>query len=91
MRIAQIACFSHGLIRVLYETWCIPNPLPPARAKRSEGQALDLEELERLDSFGFPEAWIGEHFTSAWEPCPAPDLLISLRRVYRMVNLLPCS
>ena len=23
------------------------------------------------------EAWIGEHFTAAWEPCPAPDLLIA--------------
>ena len=31
----------------------------------------------RLDSFGFGEAWIGEHFTSSWEPCPAPDLLIA--------------
>ena len=38
---------------------------------------VDLEELERLDSFGFEEAWIGEHFTSQWEPCPAPDLLIA--------------
>ena len=26
---------------------------------------------------GFEEAWIGEHFTAAWEPCPAPDLLIA--------------
>ena len=49
---------------------------PPERSIR-EGQALDLKELERLDSFGFEEAWIGEHFTSKWEPCPAPDLLIA--------------
>ena len=49
---------------------------PPERSV-GEGQALDLEELERLDSFGFHEAWIGEHFTSVWEPCPAPDLLIA--------------
>lgn len=49
---------------------------PPERSV-SEGQALDLEEWERLDSFGVSEAWIGEHFTSAWEPCPAPDLLIA--------------
>ena len=41
------------------------------------GQAWDLEELERLDRLGFEEAWIGEHFTAAWEPCPAPDLLIA--------------
>ena len=41
------------------------------------GLAWDLEELERLDRLGFAEAWIGEHFTAAWEPCPAPDLLIA--------------
>ncbi len=49
---------------------------PPERSV-AEGQALDLEELARLDAFGFEEAWIGEHFTSSWEPCPAPDLLIA--------------
>ncbi len=49
---------------------------PPERAI-AEGQRLDLEELERLDRLGFTEAWIGEHFTSSWEPCPAPDLLIA--------------
>jgi alkanesulfonate monooxygenase SsuD/methylene tetrahydromethanopterin reductase-like flavin-dependent oxidoreductase (luciferase family) len=49
---------------------------PPERSIR-EGQRGDLEELERLDALGFEEAWIGEHFTAAWEPCPAPDLLIA--------------
>ena len=49
---------------------------PPERITH-EGQAWDLEELQRLDLLGFDEAWIGEHFTSAWEPCPAPDLLIA--------------
>jgi alkanesulfonate monooxygenase SsuD/methylene tetrahydromethanopterin reductase-like flavin-dependent oxidoreductase (luciferase family) len=49
---------------------------PPERDIR-EGQAWDLEEIERLDAFGFQEAWVGEHFTAAWEPCPAPDLLIA--------------
>ena len=49
---------------------------PPERSIH-EGQALDLEQLERLDALGFSEAWIGEHFTSRWEPCPAPDLLIA--------------
>jgi len=43
----------------------------------ADGQAWDLEELERLDRLGFEEAWVGEHFTAAWEPCPAPDLLIA--------------
>ncbi len=49
---------------------------PPERTIR-EGQVCDLQELERLDALGFEEAWIGEHFTANWEPCPAPDLLIA--------------
>jgi alkanesulfonate monooxygenase SsuD/methylene tetrahydromethanopterin reductase-like flavin-dependent oxidoreductase (luciferase family) len=49
---------------------------PPERSIR-EGQRWDLEDLERLDELGFDEAWIGEHFTAAWEPCAAPDLLIA--------------
>ena len=49
---------------------------PPEQSTRA-GQRQDLRELERLDSLGFEEAWIGEHFTAAWEPCPAPDLLIA--------------
>jgi alkanesulfonate monooxygenase SsuD/methylene tetrahydromethanopterin reductase-like flavin-dependent oxidoreductase (luciferase family) len=49
---------------------------PPERSIR-DGLLWDLEEIERLDRYGFQEAWIGEHFTSAWEPCPAPDLLIA--------------
>ncbi len=42
-----------------------------------DGQRWDLSDLERLDALGFEEAWIGEHFTATWEPCPAPDLLIA--------------
>ncbi|UCG76596.1 MAG: LLM class flavin-dependent oxidoreductase [Gemmatimonadota bacterium] len=49
---------------------------PPERSIR-EGQRWDLNDLERLDALGFEEAWIGEHFTASWEPCPAPDLLIA--------------
>ncbi len=49
---------------------------PPERSIR-EGQRWDLDDLERLDDLGFEEAWIGEHFTAVWEPCPAPDLLIA--------------
>jgi alkanesulfonate monooxygenase SsuD/methylene tetrahydromethanopterin reductase-like flavin-dependent oxidoreductase (luciferase family) len=50
------------------------------------GQSWDLEEIGRLDRLGFAEAWIGEHFTAAWEPCPAPDLLIAqaLQRTERI-------
>ena len=49
---------------------------PPERSIR-DGILWDLEDLQRLDALGFEEAWIGEHYTAAWEPCPAPDLLIS--------------
>lgn len=52
-------------------------PSHPPERSIADGHAWDLEELKRLDSLGYEEAWIGEHFTSKWEPCPAPDLLIA--------------
>lgn len=52
-------------------------PSHPPERSISNGIGHDLEELVRLDRIGFEEAWIGEHFTAAWEPCPAPDLLIA--------------
>jgi alkanesulfonate monooxygenase SsuD/methylene tetrahydromethanopterin reductase-like flavin-dependent oxidoreductase (luciferase family) len=68
---------------------------PPERGIRA-GIDYDLAQLRLLDSLGFREAWIGEHFTAPWEPCPAPDLLIAqaLRETERIVlapgaHLLP--
>ena len=52
-------------------------PSHPPERDIQQGQAWDLEEIVRLDTLGFDEAWVGEHFTAAWEPCPAPDLLIA--------------
>ena len=52
-------------------------PTHPPERGIAEGQAWDLDEIEALDKLGYREAWIGEHFTAAWEPCPAPDLLIA--------------
>ncbi len=52
-------------------------PSHPPEVTIQEGQNADLTELERLDAIGFDEAWIGEHFTAQWEPCPSPDLLIA--------------
>ena len=52
-------------------------PSHPPERSIGDGQQRDLEDLERLDALGFEEAWIGEHFTTSWEPCPAPDLLIA--------------
>jgi alkanesulfonate monooxygenase SsuD/methylene tetrahydromethanopterin reductase-like flavin-dependent oxidoreductase (luciferase family) len=37
----------------------------------------DLQMIRWADELGFTEAWIGEHFTSPYEPVPAPDLLIA--------------
>jgi alkanesulfonate monooxygenase SsuD/methylene tetrahydromethanopterin reductase-like flavin-dependent oxidoreductase (luciferase family) len=64
---------------------------PPERSIR-DGQCRDLNDLEQFDALGFEEAWIGEHFTAAWEPCPAPDLLIAqaLQRTKR-IRLGPLS
>lgn len=52
-------------------------PTHPPERSISSGQDWDLDEIQALDALGFTEAWIGEHFTAAWEPCPAPDLLIA--------------
>jgi hypothetical protein len=52
-------------------------PSHPPERSIGDGVRLDLDELERLDALGFEEAWIGEHFTASWEPCPSPDLLIA--------------
>ena len=68
---------------------------PPEIGIRA-GIDYDLAQLRMLDELGFLEAWIGEHFTAPWEPCPAPDLLIAqaLRETERIVlapgaHLLP--
>jgi limonene 1,2-monooxygenase len=37
----------------------------------------DIDLLIRADALGYHEAWIGGHFTSAWESIPTPDLLIA--------------
>jgi alkanesulfonate monooxygenase SsuD/methylene tetrahydromethanopterin reductase-like flavin-dependent oxidoreductase (luciferase family) len=49
---------------------------PPERGIH-EGFQWDLDNLVALDQLGFSEAWIGEHYTAPWEPCPAPDLMIA--------------
>jgi alkanesulfonate monooxygenase SsuD/methylene tetrahydromethanopterin reductase-like flavin-dependent oxidoreductase (luciferase family) len=49
---------------------------PPERDFKA-GHEWDLEVLCTADRLGYDEAWIGEHFTSPWEPNPAPDLLIA--------------
>jgi alkanesulfonate monooxygenase SsuD/methylene tetrahydromethanopterin reductase-like flavin-dependent oxidoreductase (luciferase family) len=52
-------------------------PLHPPGSDPAATLAHDLEQLVALDRLGYAEAWVGEHFTSAWENVPCPDLLIA--------------
>jgi len=52
-------------------------PSHPPERDFYTGHQWDLDHLALIDTLGFDEAWIGEHFTAPWEPNPAPDLLIA--------------
>ena len=58
-----------------YGLFMMPNH-PPERNIYDSHQ-WDLDYLALVDKLGYDEAWIGEHFTSAWEPIPAPDIMIA--------------
>ena len=71
-------------------------PSHPPERELFQAHQWDLDCLSLADRLGFEEAWIGEHFTSPWEPIPAPDLMIAqaLMRTSRIklatgVHLLP--
>lgn len=52
-------------------------PLHPPARPVAETYDDDLETLIAADRLGYAEAWLGEHFTSAWENIPCPDLMIA--------------
>ncbi len=52
-------------------------PLHPPGSNITQTLADDLEQIVTLDELGYTEAWIGEHFTFAWENIPSPDLFIA--------------
>ena len=52
-------------------------PLHPPGSDITQTLDDDLHQLEVLDSLGYSEAWIGEHFTTVWENIPAPDMFIA--------------
>jgi alkanesulfonate monooxygenase SsuD/methylene tetrahydromethanopterin reductase-like flavin-dependent oxidoreductase (luciferase family) len=58
-----------------YGLFMMPMHLPEKPVAQTVDE--DIELLLRADALGYGEAWIGEHFTSAWENIPAPDLLIA--------------
>jgi alkanesulfonate monooxygenase SsuD/methylene tetrahydromethanopterin reductase-like flavin-dependent oxidoreductase (luciferase family) len=68
---------------------------PPERSLKAATE-WDLQMIRWAEEFGYDEAWIGEHFTSEWEPIPSPDLIIAqaLRETSRIrlgagAHLLP--
>ena len=52
-------------------------PLHPPGSNPTQTLDHDLAQIITLDQLGYREAWIGEHFTAAWENIPAPDLFIA--------------
>ena len=53
-------------------------PLHPLGSDFTQTIHDDLDQIVMLDEMGCQEAWIGEHFTSAWENIPSPDLFIAM-------------
>jgi alkanesulfonate monooxygenase SsuD/methylene tetrahydromethanopterin reductase-like flavin-dependent oxidoreductase (luciferase family) len=54
----------------------MPPAHPPERSTFDAHQ-WDLDVIALADELGYEKAWVGEHLTAAWEPVPAPDLLIA--------------
>ena len=52
-------------------------PMHPPGSDLTKTLEDDLQQIVTLDKLGYREAWIGEHFTTAWENIPAPDLFIA--------------
>tara|TARA_B100001750_G_scaffold121356_1_gene96198 strand:+ start:1227 stop:2327 length:1101 start_codon:yes stop_codon:yes gene_type:complete len=52
-------------------------PMHPPGSNFTKTLHDDLEQIEVLDTLGYSEAWIGEHFTAEWENIPSPDLFIA--------------
>lgn len=53
------------------------QPSHPPERNPYDATEWDLEVIQLADQLGYNEVWIGEHYTSTWEPIPAPDLMIA--------------
>lgn len=53
--------------------------MPATLPGRPLAEALDwnLEVIRRADAYGYDEAWLGQHFTTPWEPVASPQQLIA--------------
>src|SRR3954467_13538140 len=49
---------------------------PPERGLKA-GFEWDLEVIRHIDQLGYKEPWAADTPTGAWEPNPAPDLLLA--------------
>ena len=65
-------------------------PSHPKGVDPFQAAQWDLQVIRWADELGFEEVWLGEHFCSPYEICPAPDLLIAqaLRETAR-IRLAP--
>lgn len=52
-------------------------PLHPPGSNITQTLEDDVQQIVALDELGYQEAYIGEHFTFAWENIPIPDLIIA--------------
>ena len=52
-------------------------PLHPPGADLGQTMRDDMDQIVLLDQLGYSEAWVGEHYTSAWENIPSPDLFLA--------------
>jgi len=65
-------------------------PSHPKGVDPFQAAQWDLQMIRWADELGYEEVWLGEHFCSPYEICPAPDLLIAqaLRETKR-IRLAP--
>lgn len=61
-------------------------PLHPPSSLLADTIDMDLRQIELLEGMGYAEAWVGEHFTHAWENIPVPEMFIAaaLQRTRRI-------
>lgn len=52
-------------------------PVHPPEKDRTQGFEEDLATIVLADELGYTEAWIGQHYSVAWEPIPANDIFIA--------------
>ena len=54
------------------------GPFHPVGEDPTMGFERDLELIQRLDTLGFDEAWIGEHHSAGWETICSPEIFIAV-------------